>query len=148
MIRIYMLNIETIHLPLEICAYLQAFPGWRLHPLVPLVMSCLLLPVWGWYTFLFSLGDFSAGDYGVSGAWFGLSIIKTVIATVIIILYIVYLGFAAMAVHQWRGRSGRRRGTARVVDDHAHPEDVETKAARDSESAAPLTHSGGQTLKA
>lgn len=43
-------------------------------------------------------------------AWAAISYIRLVLIYFITIFYFVYLGFAAKAVHRWRGRTGRRRG--------------------------------------
>lgn len=107
MMRIYMLIAETIHLPFHILAYLQIFRGWRLHPIVPVVLCCMLIPVWGWFLAWYALADFIGCECDQSGAWQLLSYVKAFLGGSVVLLYMIYLGVAGRAVHLWRVRTGR-----------------------------------------
>ncbi len=86
--------LETIHLPIHI--YLLAIN--RLHPVTALVLSILLLANW---VALSVCGMFVDGcaEQQFPVAWEGLFWTRQALGYILAVIYLVYVGYAAGAVH-------------------------------------------------
>jgi hypothetical protein len=112
--------VEAIHIPLHLRAFLRG----TLNPISALCVSILFLCIWCILPlFLFSdYTVFGLEDYGVySMAWVIISGFRCVIAGLIALLYLIYMCFAAPAVHfarlEKKKRVGKMRGSERLDGD-------------------------------
>jgi hypothetical protein len=114
--------IEALHLPFHIRAFIKG----KLHPVSALCVSILFVSMWSiicpMYLFL-DMDLFDEGYYtDIDNIWFAFNMTRTACAALIGLLYLIYMCFAAPAVHYLRlekkgkGRGRTKRGSERIDD--------------------------------
>jgi len=103
--------LETIHLPLHI--YL--FATDRLHPITALVLSIFLIANWITLSIYGILFNWCA-ERQFPVAWESLFWARQALGYLLAVIYLVYMGYAAAAVHHWRKvRKGRISSSSDLV---------------------------------
>jgi len=115
-VRLVFIFVEPLHLGLSFYRYRSN----RHHPVAALCVTFLCLGLWITLTFWRAFLDFMVPEVPLSKAWLGLSYTCTAIGGLISILYFVYMGYAAAAVHVWRREKKEkeriRKASLRVAD--------------------------------
>jgi hypothetical protein len=114
--RLTPLILESIHIPF----HYRSFVRGTLNPISALCVSLLFTCIWGVITTFSLFQDydvFSEDGYtdGMSTAWLSMGIARCSVAGLIGLAYLIYMCFAAPAVHYVRlekkGRVGKKRGS-------------------------------------
>ncbi|KAF1809140.1 hypothetical protein P152DRAFT_461785 [Eremomyces bilateralis CBS 781.70] len=110
MIRLLFVPVELFHLPISFYLYRSD----RHHPVAALVMSILLLGTWTTVAVFRAFLDFMFHEIPLTSTWLSLSYTSVAFASFTTLAYIVYLGYAAAAVHAWRREKKERERMRRL----------------------------------
>lgn len=98
---------ELIHLPVHTLLYLQVFQGWRLHPAAALSFALCMMAVWVNFAIWGWIVDYCNVEWATPRAWDNLAHARFAFSLLTTLVYIIYVVFACVAVHQWRNRTGK-----------------------------------------